>query len=157
MTTTETSKRVETVNLSIPCASDYVGVVRLAVSGIATRMNFSIEEIEDIKIAVSEACTNAVQYAYDDPSNSRVEIECHLHPEQKLEIVIIDTGNGFDVEATAKSKQENSILSEDANLDDPNSVPSLGLGMTFIKSLMDEAEFISQPGKGTTVRMAKTI
>ena len=43
----------ENVEFDIPCMSDYVGVVRLAVSGLATRMNFSIEEIEDIKIAVS--------------------------------------------------------------------------------------------------------
>lgn len=43
-----------TVNIQIPAQSDFVGVVRLAVSGISSRMNFSIDEIEDIKVAVSE-------------------------------------------------------------------------------------------------------
>ena len=81
-----TTTQTETINLDIPCASDFVGVVRLAVSGIATRMNFSIEEIEDIKIAVSEACTNSVQYAYEDKSEGRVHITCNLYKE-KLEIL----------------------------------------------------------------------
>lgn len=141
---------VETINIEIPCASDFVGVVRLAVSGIATRMNFSIEEIEDIKIAVSEACTNSVQYAYDDKSEGRVFITCNLYKE-KLEILVQDNGKGFDiseVEATKASKESEPMGEERS---------SLGLGMTFIKSLMDEAEFQSEKGKGSTVRMAKHI
>ena len=54
------------VELSIPSISEYVGVARLAVAGVASRLKFTHEEIEDIKIAVSEACTNAVQYAYGE-------------------------------------------------------------------------------------------
>ena len=79
----------ENVEFSIPCMSDYVGVVRLAVSGLATRMNFSIEEIEDIKIAVSEACTNSVQYAYENPIDERVFITFNLFND-KLEIIVKD-------------------------------------------------------------------
>ncbi|MDA1352952.1 MAG: ATP-binding protein [bacterium] len=141
---------VETINLEIPCASDFVGVVRLAVSGIATRMNFSIEEIEDIKIAVSEACTNSVQYAYEDKSQGRVYITCNLYKE-KLEIIVEDHGKGFDmseVEAI-KANKEGEPMGDERS--------SLGLGMTFIKSLMDVADFNSTKGKGTSVRMAKHI
>jgi serine/threonine-protein kinase RsbW len=141
----------EVIKIEIPCASDFVGVVRLAVSGIATRMNFSIEEIEDIKIAVSEACTNSVQYAYGDDRSGRVYITCNLYKE-KLEIVIEDHGKGFDI-----AKVEANKANKEANSLDDKERPSLGLGMTFIKSLMDEAEFSSTAGKGTTVKMAKLI
>ena len=58
-------------------------------------MNFSIEEIEDIKIAVSEACTNSVQYAFDDTDNERVFISFNLFKD-KLEIIIKDKGEDID-------------------------------------------------------------
>ena len=131
--------------------SDYVGVVRLAVSGLATRMNFSIEEIEDIKIAVSEACTNSVQYAYDEPEKERVFISFNLFKD-KLEIIIKDTGKGFETDALERMPIEERSLDEiDEN------VPRLGLGITFIKSLMDETKITSEPGNGTIIQMAKHI
>ncbi|MFS8513265.1 MAG: anti-sigma B factor RsbW, partial [Planifilum fulgidum] len=46
------------IELTIPAKADFVGVVRLAVSGIASRMGFSYDDIEDLKVAVAEACTN---------------------------------------------------------------------------------------------------
>ena len=141
----------ENVEFSIPCMSDYVGVVRLAVSGLATRMNFSIEEIEDIKIAVSEACTNSVQYAFDKPENERVFISFNLFKD-KLEIIVKDNGKGFE------TNQLERIPIEERNIDDiDESIPRLGLGITFIKSLMDETKITSEPGKGTTIQMAKHI
>ena len=141
----------ENVEFNIPCMSDYVGVVRLAVSGLATRMNFSIEEIEDIKIAVSEACTNSVQYAFDNTENERVFITFNLLKD-KLEIIVKDSGKGFDIKEIEKKPLEARSLDE---IDE--TAPRLGLGITFIKSLMDETDVISEPGKGTTIRMAKHI
>ena len=141
----------ENIELNIPCMSDYVGVIRLAVSGIATRMNFSIEEIEDIKIAVSEACTNAIQYAFDDAKDERVFITFNLSKE-KLEIIVKDSGKGFNIENLENQPIEERNLE---NIDE--NVPRLGLGITFIKSLMDETEIISDFESGTTVRMAKHI
>ena len=141
----------ENLEFSMPCMSDYVGVVRLAVSGLATRMNFSIEEIEDIKIAVSEACTNSVQYAFDNPLNERIFISFNLFKD-KLEIVVKDNGKGFDAEKLDRTPINERTLDEiDEN------IPRLGLGITFIKSLMDETDVSSSPGKGTTIRMAKHI
>lgn len=141
----------ENVEFNIPCMSDYVGVVRLAVSGLATRMNFSIEEIEDIKIAVSEACTNSVQYAFDKPENERVFISFNLFKD-KLEIIIKDNGKGFNINELDRTPIEDRALN-----DIDESIPRLGLGLTFIKSLMDETNITSEPGKGTTVQMAKHI
>ena len=141
----------ENVEFNIPCMSDYVGIVRLAVSGVATRMNFSIEEIEDIKIAVSEACTNSVQYAFDEPLNERVFITFSLY-KNKLEIIIKDHGKGFNMSDIGTSSPKGTSLK---NID--NDIPRLGLGLTFIQSLMDESEILSEPGKGTVVRISKLV
>ena len=127
----------------MPAKPDYVGMMRLAISGIASRMEFTIEKIEDLKIAISEACTNAVQYAYDNKKDKIVLISCAVHSD-KLEITVKDTGKGFSIEE--KKKPSSNSLTDS---------PSLGLGITFIKSLMDEAEFKSEPGEGTEVRMVK--
>jgi len=137
----------DVVSLSIPCAPEYVAVARLTVSGIATRMNFSIEDIEDIKIAVSEACTNAIQYAYDDSyTHPVVKIICFLN-DKDLEIHVVDHGQGFDPENAGKNEKT----------PDKNHMPSLGLGLTFIKSLMDKAEINSELGAGTTIKMFKRV
>ena len=137
---------VPTLKMNIPCASEFVGVVRLAVSGVASRMPFSIEEIEDIKISVSEACTNSVQHAYEDkPDNgASISVTCALHPEH-LEIVVEDQGKGFNVE-DVKTKGKPQIEEDKMGL---------GLGLTFIRSLMDEMELSSDPGQGTKIKMVK--
>jgi serine/threonine-protein kinase RsbW len=132
------------VKVEIPALSEYVAVIRLAISGVATRMHFNIEEIEDIKIAVSEACTNVVQHAYPDQKDGKIKLIATLHPDH-LEIVIEDSGKGFDAKNPVSDKQDGS-----------NGVNfGLGLGLTFIKSLMDSSEIISVPNQGTTVRMTK--
>ncbi len=131
------------IKMSIPSLSEYIGVVRLALSGIGSRMNFSVEEIEDIKIAISEACTNSVQHGYNGSKTGMVDITCTMDS-KKLEILVEDSGKGFDVKVlNPKNKKERS------------GKESLGLGITFIKNLMDETEVKSTPGKGTKVRMVK--
>ncbi|MGE4170451.1 MAG: ATP-binding protein [Candidatus Margulisiibacteriota bacterium] len=133
------------IHLTIPAMSDYVGVVRLALSGLASRMNFTVEEIEDIKIAVSEACTNAVQHAYE-AHEGRIDIDCYCH-EDRLEIVVKDQGKGFNMSSLGTPEQKQA--SEEKL--------GLGLGLAFIQSLMSEASIESEPGKGTTVRISKTL
>jgi len=132
------------VKVEIPALSEYVAVIRLAISGVATRMHFNIEEIEDIKIAVSEACTNVVQHAYPHQTDGKINLVATLSDE-KLDIAISDSGKGFDAKNPVSDKQDGS-----------NGVNfGLGLGLTFIRSLMDSSEIISEPNKGTTIRMTK--
>jgi serine/threonine-protein kinase RsbW len=130
------------IKLTIPSLSDYVGVVRLTASGIANRMKFTHEDIEDIKIAVSEACTNAVQYAYGD-SPGDIEIVFSIF-EDKLEIKISDSGKGFDIDADVKTKE-----------DDPEKI-GLGLGIVFMRSLMDHVDYDTSMN-GTTVTLVKKV
>lgn len=132
-----------TVKIQIPAQSDFVGVVRLAVSGVASRMNFSIDEIEDIKVAVSEACTNAVQHAYGG-GDGLIDVSVMLHSD-RLEILVKDSGKGFDSNNAVSAKQDG------AN----DALFGLGLGLTFIRTLMDFSEIDSIPGQGTVVRMEK--
>ncbi|NDC82116.1 anti-sigma B factor RsbW [bacterium] len=132
----------QTVCIQIPAISDFVGVVRLAVSGVASRMQFSLDDIEDIKVAVSEACTNAVQHAYGSV-NGFIDVEMTLHSD-KLEIVVRDSGKGFDPDNAVSDKKDG------AN----NELFGLGLGLTFIKTLMDFSE-IKSTSSGTVVRMVK--
>ncbi len=135
------------MTLSIPCASEFVGVVRLAISGLATRMNFNIEEIEDIKISVSEACTNAIQHAYPDlknPNDGKIDITATIFSD-RLEVVVKDHGVGFNLLNIGTSEQQEKSKEKFG----------LGLGLTFIKSLMDDTDFQSVAGKGTTIHMIK--
>ena len=126
--------------------SEFVGIVRLAVSGIASRMSFSVEEIEDIKIAISEACTNAIHHAYKAVDDAKVTINILVYPDQ-LEIFVKDDGVGFDTSIIGTPKQQEN---SEANM-------SLGLGLTFVESLMDETEFNSTIGKGSVIRMIKKV
>ncbi len=134
------------VQLSIPASAEFISVVRLAVSGVAARMNFTIEDIEDIKVALSEACTNAIQHAYQADAKGQIEIEFILH-DASLEMIVQDHGKGFNTTENIKAEKSNSSP-EDFGL---------GLGLVFIQSLMDEAEINSIKGKGTTLKMLKNL
>ena len=141
-----TTEKLE-FKMTVPNASEFVSVIRLAISGIASRMGFSIEEIEDIKVAVSEACTNVIQHAYDeqdDPNQHPILVNAIIYPKQ-LEIIIEDKGKGFDLAHIGTDEQKKQ--SEEKL--------GLGLGLTFIKSLMDDSEVTSEIGKGTRIKMIK--
>lgn len=132
-------------HVDMPALSEYVGSMRLLIGGISGRMGFSLEEVEDIKIAFSEACNNAVQYAYPAFTGAeKVEIKIKIEGFQ-LEIQVKDFGRGFDVSSPPKEHA----------VDDPN--PHLGLGLHFMQSMMDEMKVESTLGKGTQVRLMKKV
>ncbi|MCP4050801.1 MAG: hypothetical protein GY730_08865 [bacterium] len=132
--------RPNNMNVNVPALAEYVSVVRLTASGVASKMNFSLEAIEDIKISVSEACTNVVQYAYKGDISGRIEVNFTIHVDS-LEIYVEDKGIGFDYKEAGKKANVSSM--------------NMGLGITFIKTLMDDMEIKSEIGKGTTIRMVK--
>ena len=81
------------ISLNLPNAPEYVSIARLTLSGIASRMGFNIEDIEDLKVAVAEACTNAIKHGCGKDRNYSIEF---LVLKDKLRIEIIDGGKGFD-------------------------------------------------------------
>ena len=131
-------KSIDKVNMSLPCKAEYVGVVRLTVSAIANRMGFNIEEIEDIKVAVAEGCTNAIKHGLDEKFDINID-----GFENKLQIQIRDTGKGYKVEEVGSP-----------DLSNPKEG---GLGIFIIKTLMDEVELKSQIGIGSEIKMVKFL
>ncbi|MDE2570904.1 MAG: ATP-binding protein [bacterium] len=124
---------VNVVELRIPCKPEFVSVARLAVAGISNRLHFTVEEIEDIKLAVAEACTNCIQRS---PDAKEITIMCEIATEE-LRIIVRD----------------HSIHSP-AELDSPE-LGSGGLGVFLIRSLMDEVDYRSDDRDGTVLRMVK--
>jgi serine/threonine-protein kinase RsbW len=140
-------KPLDLVNLVIPAKPDYVCIARLAVSGIASRMGFSYEDIEDLKLAVSEACTNAVDHAYVG-GDGDIEITCNIFP-NRLEVEVVDRGNSFDLHDV---ESRTGPLSIDSSM---NLVRERGLGLYLMKTLMDHVEI--RGDNGVIVRMIKYI
>lgn len=139
MNSNENNKQMDCIKLSIPSKPEYVSVVRLTISAIANRCGFNIEDIEDIKVAVGEACTNAIIHAESD-KEKEIAIDCRVS-QQGVEIVIVDNGVGFDYKKL--------------DLPDLRNPKESGLGIFIIKSLMDEVEFSCLPGGGTSIKMLK--
>ncbi len=128
----------ETIKMEITSNPDYVGIIRLTTSGIANKVGFSMDDIEDIKVAVSEACTNAIKHSNDEIFNITFSIL-----ENGLTIEIKDNGQGYDVDSIDKP-----------DLSNPK---ENGLGLFIIKTLMDEVSIESKSNIGTVVRMTKYL
>ena len=120
---------------------------RNVVASFAVEISPTLEEINDIKTAVSEAVTNCVVHAYKD-GNGIVEIECKVNEkERSIEIVVRDFGKGI---ADVKQAVEPFFTTS------PEDERS-GMGFTIIEMFMDEMSVESTPGKGTVVRMKKVM
>ena len=120
---------------------------RNVVASFAVEISPTLEEINDIKTAVSEAVTNCVVHAYKDGSGI-VEIECKVdEKERSIEIVVRDFGKGI---ADVKQAVEPFFTTS------PEDERS-GMGFTIIETFMDEMNVESTPDKGTVVRMKKVM
>ncbi len=136
-----TEPQAETVDLLIPCRPEYVGVARLAVLGIASRMPFSYDEVEDVRLAVGEACTHAVERAGVTAATIRIVSTVAV---DSLTIEISD-----DVaEADAAAPTEEARLLEEAGVDQQ------GLGALLMEILVDKVE-IETTAAGTRVLLTK--
>ncbi|MGX6445566.1 anti-sigma B factor RsbW [Neobacillus sp. K501] len=127
------------VEMKIPAKAEYVGVIRLTISGIASRIGFTYEEIEDIKIAVSEACTNAVQHAYPNGEKGEVIVGFGIY-EDKLETMVADSGQSFDF---FQMKDALGPYTESSTVEE---LTEGGLGLYLIRTLMDEVRVVNHSG-----------
>ena len=133
----------DTVELVIPCRPEYVGVARLAVLGIASRMPFSYDEVEDVRLAVGEACTHAVERAGD--SEARLNITSVISP--RALVIEISDNVAAGTEPRAPSEEAQRLLT-DVDVDEQ------GLGALLMEILVDEVN-ISTSAEGTRVRLTK--
>ncbi len=135
---------VETVlELEIPARPEYVAIVRLVVSSLAAaRRAVADERVDDLKLAVSEACTNAIEAQLRRGSADPVGIRI-VEGRDRIEVRIRDSGPGFDPET----------LPEHPPVTDPDRLNfERGLGIPLIRTLVDDVRFLSGD-QGTTVVM----
>ncbi|MGF7048333.1 serine/threonine-protein kinase RsbW [Paenibacillus sp. DS2015] len=136
------------VVLTLPASADFVDVVRLNLYGIASKMGFSYEEIEDMKVAVSEACNNSVLYAYGQ-ADGMVEVTFEINADV-LSITVKDEGESFD----NVDSQSSRVTLHDKELSE---VEVGGLGFYLMQALMDDVSVESLAGEGTAVVLTKRI
>jgi serine/threonine-protein kinase RsbW len=121
------------VELRIPSELGYEKIAREAVATVAHRLNFTEEKIEDIKTAISEACTNAIRYG--SGSDARMKIVVILTAdENKLDILIKDPGASGAPPANIDIPDINGMVEGKHRLG--------GMGLYIIRELVDEAGFI---------------
>lgn len=135
-----------TITLEIESNSRNESFARSVVAAFSARLNPTLEEIADIKTAVSEAVTNCIIHAYNSSNDGKIIIKCTVQ-DNELCIEIKDNGVGIeDVDKameplyTTKPEMERS-----------------GMGFTFMESFMNKLEVKSKLGEGTTVIMKKII
>ena len=131
--------------LKIPSLSENESFSRVVVGAFAARLNPTIEEIADIKTAVSEAVTNCIVHAYKGKEGF-IEIRASID-KRSITVEISDTGRGIEDIEQARQPFFSTVGGEERS----------GMGFTVMETFMDSVNVISQPGKGTTVIMRKDI
>lgn len=132
--------QARSIQLTIPARPEYITLSRLALTGLSRVRGFSAETLADLKLAITEACSNSVRHAYGDGTGS-VEILYQLHPD-RLVVEVADSGEGFDF------------------VDRPDGDDGLvegGLGIAIIRAIADELEIGSEPGGGSRLRFVKLL
>lgn len=133
-------KQGEVVELEIPSSPEYVAVVRHAVEGIAQRMKFDPSQIEDLKIAVGEACTNAIMHGCPKGKTNSVEVRCVVRSDGLL----VEVRNSIENRSASQTMPNPSIEREG------------GLGLYIIRQLMDEVQ-LTWNNKTAVLKMIKRL
>ena len=129
------------VRLCIPAKPEYISLGRLALTGLSRLRAFPDDVLADMKLALTEACTNSVRHAYDG-GDGMVEIVYELH-DDRLVVEVTDTGEGFE--------------QGDAEPDEPEELTEGGLGIAIIRALADELEIGRRNGGGSRLRFVKRL
>ena len=139
------TKAINEMTLQFPSRSSNEGFARTVAACFAAQMDPTLNELEDIKTAVSEAVTNVIVHAYPD-SIGQVQMKIRVCPDHVLEITVRDHGRGIpDVEKAMEPMYTTG--GEERS----------GMGFTIMESFMDKLTVRSVPGRGTTVSMRKKL
>ena len=132
-----------TVRLTIPAKAEYITLSRLALSGLSRVRAFPDETLADLKLALTEACSNSVRHAYED-GEGHVDISFELR-DDRLIVEVADDGTGFELDAGSAGE-------------DGGELTEGGLGIAIIRSIADEVEIVGGPnGKGSRLRFVKLL
>jgi serine/threonine-protein kinase RsbW len=131
------------VRLTIPAKAEYITLCRLALTGLSRLHRLSDETLADLKLALTEACSNSVRHAYSGGAQGAIEILYELRPD-RLAIEVADDGEGFDA--------------TQAEAGDGEAIAEGGLGIAIIRSIADEFEIGARAdGGGSRLRFVKLL
>lgn len=136
------------MKVSFSAKSENEAFARLAVAAFIMPLNPTVEEVTDVKTAVSEAVTNAIIHGYENRNDERqkVEMKCRMIRDL-LYVEVCDRGVGID----DVDKAMVPLFTTRPELE------RAGMGFAFMEAFMDELEVLSEPGIGTTIRMWKKM
>ena len=137
--------QIQAIRLTIPAKPEYITLGRLALTGLVRLrpQPLSQEVLGDLKLALTEACTNSVRHAYADGQGS-VEIHYELHSD-RLVVEVTDDGEGFEPPADPSDALDGHELTEG------------GLGIAIIEALADELEIREREQGGSSLRFVKLL
>jgi len=133
--------KMDQIKLSLPTKQVYVSLARLTIASVANNMGFSIGDVEDLKVAISEACANAINFSITAETTYDL---IYSVGEKELTISVTDTGMGFEPDE----------LKQPIDIGEPL---GSGFGLFIIETLMDTVEIMSEKGVGTTITMVKNL
>lgn len=126
--------------------SENEGLARVIIAAFLSRIDPTVDQVEDVKMAVSEAVTNAIIHGYGE-KGGRVVMTAKLSGDGELAVDIIDKGVG--IEDIGQAMQPLFTTGADKERS--------GMGFAFMEAFMDELQVESEPGKGTVIKMKKVI
>jgi serine/threonine-protein kinase RsbW len=135
------SERGGVVALTIPARPEYVALCRLALTGIARTRALAPELVADLKLALTEACSNSVRHAYEEGREGVVDVRYELS-DDRISVEVTDDGSGFDPGVLKRAEEE---------LDEG------GLGIAIIRAVTDELEIGVRPEGGSRLRFTKFL
>ncbi|MBI4553999.1 MAG: ATP-binding protein [Candidatus Latescibacteria bacterium] len=136
----QAARRPETISLTVPSHPKYLSVIRRIVEACARDLRFVDEDTRRLVLAVDEACSNVIKYAYDGDVTQSIIVEFTCIGD-RLTITIRDFGKKPDVEKIAPR--------------DLADIRPGGLGTHFIRSIMDEVTYDTSPAVGTALTLVK--
>ncbi|MBC8182813.1 ATP-binding protein [candidate division KSB1 bacterium] len=142
MKTENNSSHIDTIDISIPAKPEFLKIIRAAVSSICEVRGFCKDDLNNVILAVDESCSNIIKHAYGGPTDKPIQAKINICRE-KFEIYLRDFGKKADHK---KIKPR--------NLDD---VRPGGLGVHFIKTVMDEVVYDNSFDKGNQLKLVKKI
>lgn len=141
-------KEKNKVYIKFPAIPENEKLARMMAAAFLAEMNPTIEELEDVKTAVSEAVTNSIIHAYDREERQQKEVELHFQrEEQQLSVIVVDYGCGIENVSLAMEPMFTTRPKEERS----------GMGFSFMEAFMDKVEVKSLLGEGTKVFLEKRI
>lgn len=120
---------------------------RAAAAAFVACLDPTIEELTEIKTGVSEAVSNSIIHGYGENPEKMVQLECEIHEDRKVVLVVRDQGVGIEDVEKAREPMFTTGKTEERS----------GMGFTVMESFMDKVEVVSRIGEGTSVTMMKQL